>query len=580
MTASGQVCGAVIGARSVAGASAVTDARAVSGAPAGSGALAVAGAVAAAVDGVASVDRGAAADLAASTGAGAVAGPSVAVVVPGLLASMDRAARALLDAAGRADEWEASVRQEVLAWLTRHRDVLAAIDGRVLTAERDAGTWSLRGDRDLAGFVGRTSRGGRAAGMAAVGQAGTLAAMPAVAEALVEGPVSSAHVAQITRATRQSAVLAAELASPEGQAHVVELARRLDGAEFGKALARLSASVDPAGRQRLHDEQRAARSLTWTHTAAGTVLAGRLDTVAGHRLAKVIDALCPRPALDDERSRPQRQADALMALVERAAADAATTPGAVAPVQGIVTFSEATWVALRAARRSEGGVAAATRDRCEGAPTSVAGSATDVIDRLPGAEPVTDQSGQAWPASEIARSLCDCALTWAMVDTPGTELNLGRQSRTFRRQHWLALYAAGVTSCSVGGCGMPLAYCELHHLVWWNRDGGRTDLANCAPYCSFHHHEIHRLGIVAVRRPDGTLTHRHPDGRPYGGAPPGVLDEDLEGPPGRAATGAPAPAASEGVPSRDRGVRRGEESAPAGGGDGDPPRDLLDLLTG
>jgi hypothetical protein len=68
---------------------------------------------------------------------------------------------------------------------------------------------------------------------------------------------------------------------------------------------------------------------------------------------------------------------------------------------------------------------------------------------------------------------------------------------------------------------MPLAYCQLHHIAWWQRDGGLTNLANCAAYCSFHHHEIHRLGIVVTRRADGTLEHHHPDGRPYGGAPPG-----------------------------------------------------------
>jgi hypothetical protein len=477
------------------------------------------------------------------------------------------AGRAVLGVVGHADEWDAPTRAAVLVALDRVERLVAAVRGRVLTAEREAGTWSLRGDRDLAGFVGRTSHQGRGAGLAAVGQAGALAAMPVVAEALVDGPVTTTHVAQIARARSASPALAAELASPAGQVRVVELAGRLDGSEFGRALAQLSASLDPAGRQRSHDEQRANRSFAWTHTPSGTLVKGRLDSVAGRKLAKAIDALCPRPLSDDDRSREQRQADALMAIVERVAADPTTAPGAVAPVQAIVTFTEDTWTALRAARpgarRGDPGVGetvpGATDAVDEAAVTEAPGSAPEVVARLRGVAPVLDESGQPWPASEVARALCDCAVTRAVLTAPNAELNLGRTSRTFKRQHWLALHAAGVTGCSLAGCGMPLAYCELHHITWWRRDNGPTDITNCAPYCAFHHHEIHRLGILVTRRSDGTLEHRHPDGRTYGGAPPAT---------GRTPAEAVAVA---------RSYDTGDGSPPPDEG---PPPDLLELLTG
>jgi hypothetical protein len=415
--------------------------------------------------------------------------------------------------------------------------------------------------------------------------------------------------------------LAERLATPAGQAQVVELAGRLDGAEFGKALAQLSASLDPAMRQRSHDEQRAARSLAWTHTPSGTLIKGRLDAVAGHRFAKVIDALCPRPALEDDRTREQRQADALMAVMDRAATDKTTAPGTLAPVQAIVTFTPDTWTALRATRPSGGDGSPTARPR-PGHPgrddaltpavttPPVPGSATDVMGRLRGVDPVVDESGQAWPASEVARALCDCALTWAVVGTPAAELNLGRECRLFKRQHWLALYAAGITTCAVGGCSMPLAYTELHHLAWWQRDNGPTDQANCAPYCSFHHHEIHRLGIAVTRLPDGSLDHRHPDGRRYGAPPaphdaggrslptdgrslpnaalPGRVSEDDDGP--RDADGCPAflapprqtvgtdPLLSVGpgtLPSAGRGRAVRTDGPP----DADSPPDLLALLS-
>jgi len=541
--------------------------------------------------------------------------PSPAAL-PAELGAVDAATRAALTLASAAHEWDAASRAAVLTWVARHRDAVAVLEARVLTAEREAGTWSLRGDRDLAGFLGRASHQGRGAGLTAVGQAGTLAAMPAVAEALMDGPVTTTHVAQLTRATAASPTLATELGTPQGQARVVEMAGRLDGAEFGKALSQLAASLDPAGRQRAHDEQRAARSFAWTHTPSGTLLKGRLDTVAGHTLAKAIDALCPRPAVEDDRSREQRQADALVAIAQRVVTDRATTPGAVAPVQAIVTFTPETWRALRAARSGDDGAdpsastegadlsAGAARSGDEGADLSAStegaelsagaagacaeersapapGSAQDVMGRLRGVGPVVDETGQAWPASEIARALCDCLLTRAVVGGRDAELNLGRGERRFGRQHWLALYAAGARSCSIGGCGMPLAYTELHHLRWWTRDGGPTDLANCAAYCSFHHHEIHRLGIVATRLADGTLEHRYPDGRPYGEAtasrPPGThqdgqatVDRPLSTPDGAHGRGLARPSGTSGRPSNPGGPPPdpGERTAGTGGGPG------------
>jgi hypothetical protein len=240
-------------------------------------------------------------------------------------------------------------------------------------------------------------------------------------------------------------------------------------------------------------------------------------------------------------------------MVRRVMSDRDTMPGSVAPVQALLTVTQETFAALRAAHRNQApaGKRATQTDRraktqrpavlppagtTDDEHTSEAviptpGSALDVVGRLRGTAPVTDESGQAWPASEIARALCDCTLTRAVVGTEQADLNLGRSTRLFKRQHWLALYAAGTTTCAIAGCGMPLAYTELHHITWWYEHHGTTDQANCLPYCSFHHHEIHRKGILVTRLPDGRIQHHHPDGRPYGGAPPGDPDHTPTSPP-------------------------------------------------
>lgn len=424
--------------------------------------------------------------------------------MPAEFAALLAAAAAALHAADGAGTWGAGGRRQVLGLLEQVASTLVVAKGKVVTAERDEGTWALRGDRDLAGFLGRVSHQGRGAGFAAAGQASTLAAMPAVAGALVDGPVTPKHVDEITRAAQASPRLAAELATEDGQARLVEMARRLDGAAFGKRLKAMSAALDPATRQREHDEQRANRGLHITHTPSGTRISGQMDAVAGHKFAKVIDALCPRPTQDDPRTRPMRQVDALETMVDRIAADEKLTPDAVAPVQALITFSEETWAALRGEH---------------GGGTAAKGSAADLVAALRGVDPVTDENGMAWPASEVARSLCDCVLTAAVLDAKGEVLNLGRARRLFTKAQWLALYAGGQTTCAVDGCSIPLRFTELHHLAWWDRDGGSTDLDNVCPECSYHHHEVHRLDIRVRRRPDGSYEHTWPDGRPYGGTP-------------------------------------------------------------
>jgi hypothetical protein len=441
--------------------------------------------------------------------------------VPAEVAAWVLAGRAALAVGDRADEWDASVRRAVLSELDRVEAMAASLRAKVVTSERNAGTWSLRGDRDLAGFLGRESHQGRGAGFSVVGQAATLTAMPAVADALVDGPVTPKHVQEITRATAASPTLAASLATPAGQAQVVEMARRLDGAEFGRQLKAMSAALDPASRQREHDVQRANRFLAISHTSGGTLIKGALDSVAGYKFAKMIDAFTPRPAADDERSREQRQADALMVAVDRALADTKTTPGAHAPVEALITMTQETWAALRAMTTQLEGANESEEAGVTSGARPGRGSAGDLAGRLTGVEPVVDETGRAWPASEIARALCDCQLTRAVVGASGEVLDLGRDERLFQRQHWRALFAMGIRTCAVPGCGMPLRYTELHHIAWWDRDDGPSSLTNCAPYCSFHHHEIHRLDIRITRHQGGTFEHRHPDGRPYGGAPPG-----------------------------------------------------------
>jgi len=448
--------------------------------------------------------------------------------VPAEFDALATAARVALVAAEEAGRWDASARQRVLGLLDRVVNAATVARGKVVTAERDAGTWALKGDRDLAGFLGRTSRQGRGAGWAQVGEAAMLSAMPVVADALLDGPLTVRHVQEITRATAASPKLRAELSTTDGQARLVDMASRLDGQEFGRRMRAMSAAADPVGRQREHEAQRAERYLNLTHGPHGTHLKGYLDTVSGYRLGKAIEALNPLPAAGDDRSDAQRRADALVAVAESVLRDPVTTAGSVAPAQVVLTITEETWTALRGSRAGAADVAGK-------------GSTIDVTAALRGVSAVLDEDGNAWPAGEVARVLCECELTRVVIDADDQVMNLGRGVRRFDRRYFKALIASGWRTCAWPGCTMPLRWSQLHHLRWWDRDDGPTDWGNCGPYCAVHHQFVHDNDVRVRRLVDGSYEHRRPDGhllgisRPHrggaparprhGGAPPG-------GPPG------------------------------------------------
>lgn len=452
-----------------------------------------------------------------------------------------RAAQVLLTAVDAAESWSAGERRAALGDVDRTAALLAAARARLLAAERAAGTWALHGDRDLAAWRARTSHAGVREAVGQVRQADAITTMPQVRDALTTGAITTAHVDAIARFTATASPQVAELArSGAGQAEIVALATRVDGAGLGKALTRWQAELDPTARQRAHDQQQAARYLNLSETSGGTYVKGLLDSVAGHRLRLALEAVSPRPGLDDERAPEQRRADALVQLADRALDDTGPATGPAGRPHVSLVLSESTWRALRAggrrsvgergvagehgaadgrsvagdrgpgrereaadARRVAGGRAAAGERGAGGRSDPArpsAGSAVATGRSLVGVPPVCDEDGNPWPASEVGRVLCDCHVTRLVVDADSVPLDLGRTQRLFSaHQRRAATVRDG--GCGWPGCGTPARWCELHHLRWWDRDGGPTDLRNAVMLCSFHHHQVHRRDLTVHRQP-------------------------------------------------------------------------------
>ncbi len=97
---------------------------------------------------------------------------------------------------------------------------------------------------------------------------------------------------------------------------------------------------------------------------------------------------------------------------------------------------------------------------------------------------------EAVSVATVERQACAAGTVTITVDDDGQPLNLGRERRLFSRAQRVAL-AARDAGCRWPGCERPPSWCEAHHIEHWQRDGGRTDVADGLLLCRHHHLLVH-----------------------------------------------------------------------------------------
>jgi hypothetical protein len=82
-------------------------------------------------------------------------------------------------------------------------------------------------------------------------------------------------------------------------------------------------------------------------------------------------------------------------------------------------------------------------------------------------------------------------------DESGIPIDVGREQRLFgrRQREALALKWGGC----MADCDRPPSWCEAHHIQFWERDGGKTDVADGILLCRHHHLLFHNNGWEIVR---------------------------------------------------------------------------------
>jgi hypothetical protein len=136
------------------------------------------------------------------------------------------------------------------------------------------------------------------------------------------------------------------------------------------------------------------------------------------------------------------------------------------------------------------------------------------------------EDGATLPVSTVRRLCCDAEIVPMVLGGDGEVLEAGRSRRTPSRAQRRALRTMHRT-CAYPGCTVPFSHTRAHHVRFWVRDNGPTDIDNLLPLCERHHHLVHEGGwtltmtadrVATWSRPDGSIAHRGStiDRRPAG----------------------------------------------------------------
>ncbi|MCC6270057.1 MAG: DUF222 domain-containing protein, partial [Microbacteriaceae bacterium] len=132
------------------------------------------------------------------------------------------------------------------------------------------------------------------------------------------------------------------------------------------------------------------------------------------------------------------------------------------------------------------------------APTALIGLRRPAVRVLVTADALRDREGHGRlegcdePVSieTVERVACSQGTVDITFSPDGQPLDVGREQRLYTRRQRIAL-AARDGGCRWPGCERPPSWTEAHHTKHWQRDDGRTDVADGILLCRHHHLLLH-----------------------------------------------------------------------------------------
>ncbi len=360
-----------------------------------------------------------------------------------------------------------------VAALVAERNRLDARLARLVRAAEVSQAPERDGQRSMASWLRGHCRLSGSEALRLVTAGRTLEHLPALAEAHEAGLVSAGQIAEAAGAvTPRRLVVAAERGVDLAVVDAVftGVATEQTHTDLVAVVQRYLLGLEPDGPE---PDPTEGRSLTLSKHADGS-LSGRfhLDAVGGEKLQAAVEAhvQADRPAGDD-RTRAQRQGDALVQL-----ADTALATGS-APVLRTVKPH----VAVR----------------------------IDLDNLVSGEGTATMGFGAVISAAQARWLACDGRISRVVFGPDGVPLDVGREQRLVSG-HLRRAVELRDGGCVFTGCDAPAHWADVHHLVHWI-DGGDTSLDNSALLCERHHTKVHH-GFRVERQPSGRWRTWRPDG--------------------------------------------------------------------
>ena len=357
--------------------------------------------------------------------------------------------------------------------LQRQIDQLTVQQARVMAEADHRRVWEGTGARSAADWLAGTTKSSYSSAKKKQQLGEAMSKSPDLSDAVSNGDVTPDAASELFEAVTK----------PPAGADPSELVEACKGASPSQArdAARRWKEIHSEETPEQAEERRYQnRSLRNTEEVDGQItINATMPTLQARQVLKAVSFLGGKPSETDSRSTAQRMCDGLILLAD-AYAKAEVRGGREKPTL-LITFSAESFEG----RSQEPGV-------------------TDFGDRIP---------------AHIVRRLAEHAHLQRVVMAGSHILDLGRSERYATEQQYRALLARD-GGCGWGTCDIPGAWCEVDHLVPWE-EGGATDLENLKLFCTHHHHEKHRPGVVVtgdahgftITLVDGTVVHSKPRGR-------------------------------------------------------------------
>ena len=274
--------------------------------------------------------------------------------------------------------------------------------------------------------------------------------MPATMQAMRSGEIGFAHVSTMART-------ASEVGGAFDEDKLLPLARTNSPGKFFHKCVHYQHSVNASAYNRDQEQLAEERGLRLNTAQDGClVIRGLLDPIGGAAVRAALEPLAKPSGAHDDRTRPQRFADA---FVELAMGDK--------PANVQVT---------------------ATIETLKGLAGAAAGEMEFSL-------PIS--------ANSVQRMACDCSVTRVLLNQESVTIDVGRSKRILSG----ALRRALVTRdqhCQWPRCERPASWCDGHHLVHWI-NGGETNLDNVVLLCRRHHRMVHEGDWQLIKTDEGKM---------------------------------------------------------------------------